>query len=1641
MPGPESTVLFIANTQGNDMSVVSVFSRVEIARFPVGQTPRYVAASEDIRRVFVTLEGDNAVAFIEAEGFYPFYSAPVGTAPVGIDLTPDSQLLYVANSGSADVSVLSALNGNLVATIAIDPAFGAPQKVAAANSGQRVYVTTTGGYVTVIDVPTQSVLATIDLGDPAGGYAVAVDYGSSRVYAGSAEGIRVIDALSNTIIATIAVPEPVNNLATQPYGSRLYATGTEGTVYGIDPDSGTIVGSVVFGSGSVPQDIVASSYGEVYATLQGFDEAVFLDSNAQYEFGRTPVGPAPEGIAILENFNATGAVELFKRDEFGNPLPGAGIRVVGLTVPYDSFNLTDYAGRIFLGDLPLGEYEIAEIIPPPGYEPVYYPYRFSILKPGEYQVIEIVNFRAIVEFFLRKLDAETGVPIAGAEFRFSGPDVLYVVTDANGQAVAILQPGIYLVEETQAPEGYEPVEPFYVDTYYENYREVLDQRRFEPSVAIIKSSGGVSSARPGDLIPYTIEVINTGNTVLHSLVISDPMLGFEELVDQLNPGESLFFSVPYLVQPGTPAGLLVNVATAVSEEASAETEAAVEIVPVPELLLAKRADRPAVVEGGEVIYTIELTNAGNVPLTNVQFSDSLLPVPSGPVSLAIGETQEVVLSITAGPPFIVDGRITNVVTATSDQTAPVQDSAVVLVLAGPESLRLVKSVSPASVRLGETAVIEFELINTGSITLTNVTLRDSVLGLTLTFDQILPGESVLYQQPYTPDAVPPGGVLTNLAAAISLGPEGEVTSNEASASLQIIAVPALVLSKTADRSEVIQGGTVEYAISVVNVGDVPLTNVRIADVQLGLNETILSLPSGQEVSFTRILTVPLSVPPGTLLINTATALSTQTGLQEDTAEVLVLPFYRLELEKLADRTVALPGETIQYRIVVTNAGGADLTAVFIQDALLSISESIDRLVPGEQVVLAGETTVPPFTPEGTVIANVATAASDQTPLQSADATVTVGPLPALAFQKTASVPTALPGDTILYTFTLLNIGNVLLTNVRVTDPLSGLDSVVPTLAPGGEISLTATFVVPADAPPQTVLVNTAVAASDQTAPLEASARVAIAPASALTIVKTADRAEAAPLEAIAYTIVVTNAGPVRVTNVLIEDDEAGVQLRVPLLEPGESIVVPAARIVPPGLAAGTVLDNTAYALSDQTATVSATAQVAVSAAPQLAVFKAVSVPAAFPGETVVYSATVLNTGNTTLTNVVLTDSRIGLEARLAVLEPGASESFRQPYEIPEDAVAGSVIDNTAAAVSDQTAPVLSSVSLTVRSGFSLTVEKSVEPSSALPGETVRFAIAVRNASNAPVTNVRLVDQFIGFSQLITEIPAGRSVVLFADYRVPRTAAGGSAIVNRTTVVSDQTPPLQAAASISVRALPLLLLAKTAVPAQGRPGQTIAFQIRLRNIGNVPLSPLRLTDPLLGIDTVVSVFSSGSPTSIVGAGGTVSVPYTIPETAVPGSTIVNTVRAHSPQTDPQSAEAAVLVLPSLLQVRKSADRQTTYPGDVVRFRIEARNVSDRPLANLALFDRLQSGLQLVPDSLVIAGVKAPRQTLEGASLGDLAPGAAVEASFQARVPASLQAHRIANFASVRYSFVRVSGSLERASARSNTVELTVTEEEE
>lgn len=1638
VPGLDSILVFVANSGEDTVSVISTASKTEIARIPVESAPQYPAAARIINRVYVTNQGSSTVSVINGEGLFVEATIPVGVQPNGIAVSPDNSLVYVVNEGSSDLSVINTGTNSVIATIPL-PGVGTPLKVAVASNGERAYVTSSTGLVTVIDTVALAAIATIDVGPPAGA-GIVVDPGSSLVYAINETGIAVIAALTNTVIDVIAVSPNLQNLALTPDGSKLYATDADGNVFVIVPGSGSVL---PVPTNPLAQGITITTLREAYVAITSTDSVIVIDTATDQLIAEIPVGLVPIGVDRLEVFGDTGAVEIYKTDESGNPLEGVGITVVSLNPPgIELTGVTDSYGRVLFGGLPLGEYEVVEVTPPPGYIPEPLPLYFTIQFSGETVFLQLTNFRSLVNVFLRKYDIETGAGLEGAVFLFQGPSYVQVVTGENGVVAFQLLPGSYFVQEIAAPPGYEPVPPFTIDIEFGEYIDIPNIRSTSPAILVTKSTGGITSVNPGDLVTYTIEVINTGDTILHNIVVDDPTLGYVEFIDELGIGESVLLQVPFEIPEDAPAGPFFNRVTAISDEAGDDAEAVVEVNALPGIEVIKTADREVVVEFEEVIYTISVTNTGNVPLTNVFVNDSLIPVSVPPFTLGIGETREITVSITASPPYVQDGRISNTVTVKTDQTEPVEDSETVFVVAGPESLKLSKSVTPETVRVGESALYVFTATNTSLFTLRDITIEDPVLGLTIAQAQLLPGESFRFEFVYVASTVPPGGVLVNTAVATGTAEDGTpVRSNEAVARLTIVTVPELLFSKTADRTEVLQGNTVLYTIQVVNVGDVALTNVRVTDPDLGLNETIRSLAPGQTAEFQRTYTVPLTVPPGTVLVNTAIVRSDETDPQQDSAEVLVLPTFDIRIEKAADRVTAVPGDVIQYVVVVRNTGGADLTGIVVQDPLLGLLETLDRLIPGEFVSFTGTYVVPAGTAPGTVIANVATASSNEAPTESADAAVTVEADPALELSKVADVSIVSPGGTITYTYTLTNTGNVVLTNIRVQDPLVALDTVIAALGPAQTSVLTAVYAVPADAPSDTVLVNTAVAESDQTPPVMDSARVGIDPPATLVVVKTSDRATAAPMEPIVYTITVTNPSPLTLTNVLIADPVTQLGVSVPELGPGESVVIPTQLTVPPGTPAGTVIANTVVAQSDQTPPGEDTAIVTVSPAPALAVFKSSSTPAAFPGETVIYSLTISNTGNVPLTNVVLSDTLIGLNAVLPLLGIGQSETIRQPFRIPETAPAGQVFINTATVTSAETPPTESSAAVTVRSGFSLAVLKSVSATAAAPGDTVTYRIELRNDSNAPVTNIRVVDRVLGFSQIITEIPAGRSVVLEVEYIVPAAAPGGSVITNIVTAVSDQTPPAQAVASFTVLPRPALILTKQAVPAVARPGQRIAFLIAVRNAGNVPLSPVRIVDTLLGIDTVVNLLPSGSPTTVNGARAILSVPYLVPDSAPTGSEIVNTARTSATGVDPQQASASVRILPSLLEVRKSADRAVTTPGDVVLFRIAIRNSSSVATTGLTLSDPLPQGLSLVPGSLVIDGAPPARPSLSGLPIGNLAPGAERIVQFSVRVASPLHARELVNVALVGYSFRDESGSLLRARARSNRLVLAVQEEEE
>ena len=92
------------------------------------------------------------------------------------------------------------------------------------------------------------------------------------------------------------------------------------------------------------------------------------------------------------------------------------------------------------------------------------------------------------------------------------------------------------------------------------------------------------------------------------------------------------------------------------------------------------------------------------------------------------------------------------------------------------------------------------------------------------------------------------------------------------------------ITKTADEATVEVGDTITYTITLTNTGNGTLTNVRVEDEMVGLDEIVPSLAPGASVTF-----IETYVPETSgLLNNTATATDNQAPFVQDSATVTVI---------------------------------------------------------------------------------------------------------------------------------------------------------------------------------------------------------------------------------------------------------------------------------------------------------------------------------------------------------------------------------------------------------------------------------------------------------------------------------------------------------------------------------------------------------------------------------------------------------------------------------------------------------------------------------------------------------------------------------------------------------------------------------
>lgn len=187
----------------------------------------------------------------------------------------------------------------------------------------------------------------------------------------------------------------------------------------------------------------------------------------------------------LENRSEKEKIEFKKTDGAGNGLAGAVFKlklVEGSGTAYSSvkpmYAISDDQGRVSFEDVPYGVYELTEVIAPEGYVRSNKTYYVSIGGAvAEGKKIDSVpaiwaNSRMEKEFTVEKVSADGGELLSGAVFQVldEGKKLIEgkTITTLNGGSGTVTLPlGKYFLQETAAPEGYEPNEeliPFEVTT-------------------------------------------------------------------------------------------------------------------------------------------------------------------------------------------------------------------------------------------------------------------------------------------------------------------------------------------------------------------------------------------------------------------------------------------------------------------------------------------------------------------------------------------------------------------------------------------------------------------------------------------------------------------------------------------------------------------------------------------------------------------------------------------------------------------------------------------------------------------------------------------------------------------------------------------------------------------------------------------------------------------------------------------------------------------------------------------------------------------------------------------------------------------------------------------------------------------------
>lgn len=640
--------------------------------------------------------------------------------------------------------------------------------------------------------------------------------------------------------------------------------------------------------------------------------------------------------------------------------------------------------------------------------------------------------------------------------------------------------------------------------------------------------------------------------------------------------------------------------------------------------------------------------------------------------------------------------------------------------------------------------------------------------------------------------------------------------------IKIVVKPVLGIEKKVSNTTPKPGERITYTITVTNRGDGAAKDIKVTDtVPEGLGNISTSPkadkitgrtytwniknlePNGSRV-FKVYATVDTKAEPGTQISNTA-----YIDEAHSSTETITVTGSRLGITKTASEKTVKPGQTFNYVVKIENTGNAPAKDVMVEDRLSdhlefikaepqagsirgnNIKWKIDQVDAKEVKEIVITVKVKDNVEPETKIYNTATLNGCQN--SNKEVVEVIGNKVKITKKANVKDNKVVAGQEFTYTLTIQNLGSKPAKDVIVTDKLvPELEFVKSSPAPYksdedinqyqwkidnikacGKAEITITVKVKDAAAPGTIISNTALA--DGKTSNESLVTVT---GSILEITKKASQKAVKPGDGFHYTLTVKNTGnatakDIKVTDVLPEElefisslpyqeteNQGQYEWSIKSIKAGCDVSIRVYVKVKESVAPGTEIFNTAKAgdipSNEEKVTVMDS---------NLVITKSVDKTDPRPGDKVVYTLTITNTGNKMSGPSIVEDrlsdylefvrqesswtSSLGWDNTyrwvLPHLNPDGEITITITAKVKEDTPAGTVIENIGTVNGKESNP----VEITV-TGPSLGIVKTADDQTPVKGGFVTYTLKVTNNGNASAQDVKVEDRLPMGLEFVTE---------------------------------------------------------------------------------------------------------------------------------------------------------------------------------------------------------------------------------------------------------------------------------------------------